>query len=226
MTETNQHGGAPTCWNRQDTFHGSLWWSGTCLASLRGGMEILQYYKLVDDPPGSYNYKGLLFNDAPYNPPLFPGGPPHGKKPVYETAHFINNHRLDTVIESGCNHPEISHLVTLHPDHSGLTILLANLFKRTIMTDIQIILPGDMHDGHYMMRSYSLDNTGPGFTICPSITPGAGKLGFTWPAAPETIYAVELQREPGSVYVIHPVSGFACYLLTSLSLLLLLFIRR
>ena len=160
MTEFNQHGGPPTTWERQDTFYGALWWTGATLAALRGGVDYMQYYTLVDDPPGSYNYKGMLFNDGPYDPPLFPGGPPHGAKPVYEACAFVNTYRRDQVVESDCDHPEVAQAVTLSADHDHVSVLLANLEGRTIDLTVAIDLPPDMQGPDYHLRAHLLNEGG------------------------------------------------------------------
>jgi len=179
----------------------------------------MHFYKLVDDPPGSYNYKGLMFNNGPYNPPYFPGGPPYGKKPVYEAVKFINTHRCDEVVQSTCSHPEIVHTVTLRADHTGLTLLAANLFRRTITLDTHITLSLDMRDGSYIVQYHWIDETGSGVTPAPLLTPILGELDFTVILSPETLYAVELRYIPRGLSVLPTASPWRLFTVAVLALI-------
>jgi len=209
MTETNQHGGPPTYWKRQDTFYASRWWAGVCLSALRGGAHFIHYYQLMDDPSGTYNYKGMMFNDGPYDPPLFPGGPPHGAKPVLDAARLINEHRGDQVVESACDHPEVAHLVTLSHDGRELTLLLVNLFDRHISLNIDVALPPELKHAWYVKSVDQLSdksnddgvapppldmNDRPG----PSAHPVLSCLREQMRLLPRTIYAVtyDFKRDP------------------------------
>ena len=195
MTELNQHGGGPTWWKRQDTFYASRWWAGACLSALRGGVDLIHFYKLVDDPSGSYKYKGMLFSDGPYYPPVFPGGAPHGRKPIHEAAGFINEHRRDQVVSSTSDHAEIAQVVTLSQDHTGATVLLANLFDRTIDLDLQITLPPDMRTESYCMQLSWLDDNGRGLLPPTPVTPSpAGELTSVRRLGPQTLYAIDFSR--------------------------------
>jgi hypothetical protein len=160
MTETNQHGGPPTCWQRQDTFHAALWWAGSTFSALRAGVRFLHFYKLVDDPPGTHNWKGMLFNQGPYDPPVFPGGAPFGRKPIFDAAAFVNTRRLEEVISSSCDHAELSHLVTMSRDHTRITVFLANLFDRKIRTTVSLTLPEGAEATRYSMTMSAIDATG------------------------------------------------------------------
>jgi hypothetical protein len=195
MTELNQHGGPPTWWQRQDTFYASRWWAAVCLSALRGGAGFLHYYKLVDDPSGSYNYKSMMFNAGPYAPPVFPGGPPYEKKPVYEATKFINEHRRDQVVSSTSDHAEIAHALTLSQNHTGVTVLLANLFDRTIDLTVQVALPLDMQGAGYCMQVHRLDENGTG-QVAPAsaVSSGSGELAVSLLLSPQTIYAVDFSR--------------------------------
>lgn len=195
MTEMNQHGGGPTWWQRQDTFYASRWWVGACLSALSGGVDFLHFYKLVDDPPGSYNWKGMLFNDGPYDPPVFPGGPPHGRKPVYNAAKFINEHRRDQVVWSTCDHPEIAHAVMLSQDHSGVTVLVANLFDRAIDLDLSVALPPDMQNEGFSLQVFQLDeNSGAPPPVDLPGPPPSSDLSASLVLSPQTVYAIGFQR--------------------------------
>jgi hypothetical protein len=210
MTETNQHGGPPTYWKRQDTFYASRWWAGACLSALRGGVHFLHYYQLLDDPPGSYNYKGMMFNDGPYDPPLFPGGPPHGEKPVLEAAGLLNTHRLKHVAASDCDHPEIAHLVTRSDDGREITVFLVNLFDRNIHLDLEIYLPRALQEAWYSREMHTLsEKTGGGGAAAPeagleglpvsSSDPAFSVLREKMRLLPRTIYAVkyDFKTHPG-----------------------------
>jgi hypothetical protein len=202
MTETNQHGGPPTYWKRQDTFYASRWWAGACLSALRGGAHFLHYYQLLDDPSGSYNHKGMMFNDGPYDPPLFPGGPPHGHKPILEAAELINTHRLEHVVASDCGHPEVAHLVTRSDDFREMTVFLVNLFDRNIHLDMKIYLPKQFMDQWYHRDMYTLSDKTNGGGVTPpalelkgktasSIHPELSVLRERMRLLPRTIYAVK-----------------------------------
>ncbi len=197
MTETNQHGGPPTCWRRQDTFHGALWWAGMTFSALRAGADFLHFYKLVDDPPGSYNWKGMLHHQGPYDPPIFPGGPPHGRKPIFEAAAFVNAARLERVVASSCDHAEVAHLVTASADGQRTTVLLANLLGRTIRMNAEVSLPLDLRQTRYSATLSSISPAGrkshdrklralPG-------AKGTAQLNMAFTLEPHTIYAVEFR---------------------------------
>jgi hypothetical protein len=201
MTEMNQHGGSPTVWQRQDTYYASRWWFGACLSALRGGVNFIHYYQLVDDPPYSYNYKGMMFNDGPYEPPYFPGGPPHGAKPVLEATRFLNEHRLDQVVSSHCDHSGLAHLVTKDIDQTSVTILLANLFDRMIDTALKIDIPLAMQGKWYSVMIYELgkerklsqDRSFQKEKFIKIIHAWSSKLSLKLELKPLTLYAIVFQ---------------------------------
>jgi len=199
MTETNQHGGPPTWWKRQDTFYASRWWVGVLLSALRGGVDFIHFYQLTDDPPLTYNYKGLMFHDGPYQPPLFPGGPPHGWKPVLHATRFINEYRNKWIVSSQCDHPDIAHLITMDPETKTVSVLLANLFDREIDLDISIMLPEEMQYINYTRASEILSDEsgrsvrkkGP-----ENVVQASRSLDITLHLDPRTIHALLWKRPP------------------------------
>jgi hypothetical protein len=158
MTETNQHGGSPVYWKRQDTIYGALWWAGASFSALNSGTEMIHYYKLVDEPPPSINFKGMMFNDGPYYPPHFPGGPPHGNKPILDATGFINTHRYQTVIESSCDHPEIAQLTTMDESGGTISFLVANLFDRDMDCRFELTLPGNILNQTYTVSKFAFSD--------------------------------------------------------------------
>ena len=139
----------------------------------------------------------MMFNDGPYDPPVFPGGPPHGRKPIHEAATFINEYRRDQVVSSTCDHSELAHAVTLSQDHTGVTVLLANLFDRAIDLTVQVTLPLDMQDASYCMWVFQLDENGVSRkreTSASRRLSRSDDLVVSLLLSPQTIYAVDFPR--------------------------------